>query len=77
MACKITQNSHSFGHAGVAFVPNGHGISMTLPDGSNTTNCNIPDPGGSGFNDMVQLSIAADGLILQLSIHGMMKALVG
>ena len=46
-------------------------------DNGNTTNCNIPDPGGSGFNDMVQLSIAADGLILQLSIHGMMKALVG
>jgi outer membrane protein assembly factor BamB len=62
---------------GVAFVPNGHGISYTKSDGSNTTNCDLPDPSGSGYNSMVQLTIAGDGMILQLSIHGMMKALVG
>ena len=62
---------------GAAFVPNGHGISFTKPDGGNTTNCNILDPSGSGFNSMVQLTIAGDGMILQLSIHGMMNAFVG
>ena len=62
---------------GVAFVPNGHGISYTKSDGSNTTNCDLLDPSGSGYNNMIQLTIAGDGMILQLSIHGMMKALVG
>jgi outer membrane protein assembly factor BamB len=62
---------------GRAYVPNGHGISFTSPDGLNTTNCDITDPSGSGFNSLVSLTLAADGMVLQLSIHGMMKALVG
>ena len=62
--------------AGTAWVTQGHGVSMTDAHG-NTTNCDIADPDGSGYNSLVAATIAADGVLLQLTIHGMMRALVG
>lgn len=62
--------------ASVVWATTGHGVDMTDGTG-NTTNCDIRADihDGSGFSSIGAATLAADGVILQLSIHGMLKAL--
>jgi hypothetical protein len=55
--------------SGMAWIPSGHGVTMVTNEG-NVTSCGI-----DAMNSIGSVSLPADGVLLQLNIHGMLLAM--
>jgi hypothetical protein len=53
----------------------GHGVLMTDVNTGNTTVCTTPCDGCAGWSDLVAVTVATDGVLLQLNVHGELSAL--
>lgn len=71
---KVTAAGITLDAGGVAWTTNNHGLTRTTPDG-NSTACTTPCDGCAGWNALGAATVATDGVILQLNVHGELAAL--